>query len=518
MRGSPVRNLAAVLTLAVIILLSGCGGGGVGVTTPPMGNFTNGNLKGNYAFSYQGSDVNGFPFVAAGQFAANGSGMITGGAMDLNDSIDGLLIAPGAIQGTSTYSVSADGETSVTLNVLTAGGVQTLGLQMTLSSSTHGLVIAFDNSFSGSGTIDMQAANAAIPTPANFAFALSGVDNQTIQEAMFGGNILVSGANTITTGSSVADIVSPGLGILDTDDSAFSGTVTPDPVNPGRSVLQLTTAVGVFGFAAYAVDATQVKIAEIDVVSGFLVGGDAFAAPGTPNQQLAKGNFAYTVSGEAHNGASFAAGGVFTSNGTGAITGGIQDLHSSQVFSGQNLANEAYASDPNFARVVITLNDGTAPFAYAAYPTSEGRVMLVEIDGATNGDCECFASGIAYQQSSTTAPSGPFALNITGLAITKHSIVTQDVVGQIKISGTTVTGNLNINNVQATNKLLTGAGLTNSTTSAPDSTFGRGTGMTLTSGNVAFGLDYYTVDGSRVLLLEVDGTRVSTGQLLAQTN
>jgi len=370
----------------------------------------------------------------------------------------------------------------------------------------------------------MQTVGAAVPT--NFAFALTGSDLQSGQQALFGANIGVTGGTLIQTGSSEADIVAPGLfSPPDTADTSLTGTLTPDAANPGRATLSLTSVTlnnTSFSFAVYIVDSTHLEVAEVDNSSGFLVGGEAFVAPAGGNQQLAKGNYAYTVSGEAQNGGTFSAGGVFTSNGSGMVTGGIQDLHSTgQVFAGQTLATTSYTSDPNFARLDLTLNDGTVPFEYAAYPTSNGRLMIVEIDQVTKGECECFAGGIGYLQSSTSALSGSFALDISSLAFSKkHGAVAQDVAGLITVSGATVTGDLNINNDQGKNELLTDVPLSNSTATTPDTTFGRGTMLSLQSGllgNAGYALSFYTVDGSRVLMIEVDNSRISTGQLLAQT-
>jgi hypothetical protein len=534
MRANPVRSLGVVLGLAIftVIFLSGCGGGGGQIATPPPGGtFTNSSLMGSYAFFYQGSDVNGSPFVAAGQFTANGSGMITSGAIDLNDATLGILspgLGSGTIASTSTYAVSSDGETTVSLQVQ-AGCIT---LQMTLASSEHGVVTAFDGApngcanpvffFSGSGTIDMQTVGAAVP--ANFAFSLTGIDLSIGDEALFGGNIAVTGGTTIQAGGSEADIVAPGLfSPPDTADTSLTGTLTPDVSNPGRATLVLTSSTlgASFSFAVYIVDSTHLEVAEVDTSSGFLLGGEAFVAPAAGNQQLTKGNYAYTVSGEAQNGGSFAAGGVFASNGSGMITGGIQDLHSTGgVSNGQSLAATAYTSDPNFARIVLTLNDGTVPFEYAGYPTSDGRLMIVEIDQVIKGDCECFAGGTGYVQTSTSALSGSFALNIMSLARSGKILLEQDAVGQITVSGSDVTGDLNVNNGQAKGDVLVDIPLASSTISTPDSTFGRGTMLSLQSGdlgNAGYSLSFYTVDGTRVLMTEVDKTRISTGQLLLQS-
>src|SRR6266702_1084720 len=121
------KHLTLFIATTLLILLAGCGGGNSVSFPPPQGGFTNASLNGAYAFSYNGSDAQGF-LAVAGSFQADGSGHITSGIEDINS---GFGISTNA-SVTGTYVVRADGRGSATLNspagnttidfVLVAGG------------------------------------------------------------------------------------------------------------------------------------------------------------------------------------------------------------------------------------------------------------------------------------------------------------------------------------------------------------------------------------------------------------
>src|SRR4029077_4417160 len=92
LRGSvmpSVNRLLSVLIVSSLAALSACGSGGshINPTPPPTGGFSPASLNGTYVFSTLGSDaVNGSLLAIVGTFTANGSGGITGGTVDMNDS------------------------------------------------------------------------------------------------------------------------------------------------------------------------------------------------------------------------------------------------------------------------------------------------------------------------------------------------------------------------------------------------------------------------------------------------
>ena len=520
MNWNAVRTFVFMAVAAAgLITLTACGGGGGNVIQPPppTGNFTNASLINNYAFFYQGSDAFGNALAASGELVADGQGHITSGLIDI-DIFNSLPIVAAQILSTSTYSVNADGQTSVTLNL---NGAVSITLQLTLASSAHGLITQFDFNGSGSGTIDAQnAAQLSTALTGNFAINVSGVDGG-FEETTIGGNLLVNTGGAILAGQSVWDVAEAGFPI-DSDDTGVNGSLTPDALNAGHGTISISSPTANINgspliFSYYVVDTTHLKIIEID--NAFFTAGEAFAAPGA-STQLANASYAYTASGESSHLTPQATGGVFVSNGSGGITGGVQDLNRNGSGSNhikQTLQASTATPDANLARIDLILNANGTKFEYAAYPTLDGRVLLSEIDGK-----QAVASGTAFQQGAVNPVEGSFAINLSGLAVNKSADFAQDIVGQVTIaSGGATTGTLQINNAGVIPPTVPNVVLdSKSMLAALDSpTTGRGNPFTLEStelGSSGFTLSYYVVDDSTVLLLEMDGLRVTTGLMLKQ--
>jgi hypothetical protein len=518
MNRNAVRNYAfMILAVAGLLTLTACGGGGGNVVTPPppQGDFTNASFINGYAFFYQGSDANGNPLAVSGQLTSTGDGHISGGLIDIEDA--GTVVSASPILSSSTYVVNADGQTSLALILQ---GAVPLTLQMTMASSAHGLITEFDIDGSGSGTIDAQnALQLSTPLTGNFAVNVAGVDSN-LEQTTVGGNLLVNAGGSIPATQSVWDFVEAGQ-IVDNDDTGVNGSLTPDPQNPGHGQINITSpniSNTPLVFSYYVVDTTHLKIIEID--GGFFTAGEAFAAPGSTTP-LANANYAYTASGESSKLTPQGVGGVFTSNGSGGITGGVQDLNRNASGNGhikQTLQASTFTPDASLARIDLILNANGTNFEYAAYPTSDGRVLLSEIDGK-----QAVASGTAFQQTATDAVQGSYAINLSGLAVNKNADFAQDVVGQVTIaSGGATSGTLQINNIFVAPPVPNVVLSTKSMLAALDTPVtGRGNPFTLEStelGGSGYTLSYYVVDDNTVLLLEMDSLRVSTGLMLKQTN
>lgn len=518
MNRKAVRNFALMaLAVAGILTLTACGGGGGNIVTPPppQGDFTNASFINGYAFFYQGSDANGAPLEVSGELVADGQGHITSGLLDIEDA--GVLVASATpILSSSTYAVNADGQTSI--SIIFEGAVP-LTLQMTLASSSHGLITQFDIDGTGSGTIDAQnPLQLSSPLTGNFALNVSGIDNVRLGEATIGGNLFVN-AGVIPSTQSVWDVVDAGV-FVDADDTGVTGSLTPDPLNPGHGQINLTSpTVGApLAFSYYVVDTTHLKIIEID--GALSTAGEAFAAPGATTQ-LMSANYAYMASGESSKQTPQAVGGIFTSNGSGGITGGVQDLNRNGSGNGhikQTLQASAATADANLARIDLILDANGTNFEYAAYPTLNGTVLISEIDGH-----QAVASGTAFQQTTTDPVQGSFAINFSGLAVNNRADFAQDIVGQVTIAtggnGAT-SGTLQINNIFVAPPVPNVVLSTKSMVAALDTPVtGRGNPFTLEStelGSSGFTLSYYVVDDNTVLLLEMDSLRVSTGLMLKQ--
>jgi hypothetical protein len=471
--------------------------------------FSAATLSGQYTFSYAGEDAGGF-LAVAGTFTTNGSGTITSGVEDFNSGAAGIV--ENLITGGS-FQVGPDGRTIATVTT----GLGTVTWQVTLISNQHGLLVRFDSSATGSGTIDRAnpidfSVNAIAN---NYAFGISGVDGGGFPMAI-AGRFLSDGAGSFPLNSAIQDVNDAGT--VTQSDVSLHGDIIDGFVDPatGRGTLELISTVpntGTLTFAFYVVDNTHFKMVEIDAGGAPVLAGDAFSAPNSITLATLKGNYAFTVGGSETAGP-YAAGGVFTASGTGTISGGVQDLneqantlHLAQAISA---TGSTYTLTPltTSNRILLTLSNGSTNFIYAVYPTSNNSFEMVEVDKAI-----LISSGMGFLQSSTSALSGTFGFNTTGQTAATNG--EQDINGSIAAAGTTgLTGYLDINE---TGSIFLNTPLAGSSVVAPGN-FGRGTIILSTAKptSATFDLAYYVVDGSTALVLEVDHVGVTLGTMAKQ--
>jgi hypothetical protein len=488
------------------VTISATAAAGAGTATVTI-FFSAATLSGQYTFSYAGEDAAGF-LAVAGTFTTNGGGTITSGVEDVNSGAAGIVenqITGGSLQ------VGPDGRTIATVTT----GLGTVTWQVTLLSNQHALLVRFDTSATGSGTIDkanpVDFSVNAIQN--NYAFGISGIDSGGMPMAI-AGRFLSDGAGSFPAPSAIEDVND--AGVITQADVSLHGDIINGFVDPGtgRGTLEFISTVpgtGTLTFAFYVVDNTHFKMVEIDAGGSPVLGGDAFSAPNSTTLATLTGSYAFTVGGSETAGP-YAAGGVFTASGTGTITGGVQDLneqanvlHLTQAIS---TSGSTYTLTPTTTsnRILLTLSNGTTSFLYAVYPTSSNSAEMVEVDKAV-----LISSGMAFLQSSTSAPSGTYGLNTTGQTANGE----QDINGSIAAAGSTaLTGYLDVNE---TGNIFLNAPLSGSTIAAPGS-FGRGT-ITLATAkptSASFTLAYYVVDNSTVLILEVDHNAVTLGAMAKQ--
>ncbi|MGA8143772.1 MAG: hypothetical protein WB987_07785 [Candidatus Acidiferrales bacterium] len=467
--------------------------------------FSAATLSGQYAFSYAGEDVRGF-LAVAGTFTTNGSGTITGGVEDVNSGATGITQNP--ITGGS-LQVGPDGRTIATVTT----GLGSVTWQVTLISEQHGLLVRFDSSATGSGTIDRSnPADFSVSSIANnYAFGLSGIDSSGLPMAI-AGRFLSDGAGTFPINSAIQDVNDSGT--ITQSDVSLHGDIISLDGGTGRGTLEFLSTVpgtGTQTYAFYVVDSTHFKLVEIDAVGAPVLAGDAFSAPSSITLASLQGSYAFTVGGSQSAGP-YAAGGVFTASGTGTISGGVQDLN--EQANTLHLAQTLSASESTYTltptttsnRILLTLSNGSTNFIYAVYPTSSNSFEMVEVDNKI-----LISSGAGFLQSSTSAPTGTYGFNTTGQTLNGE----QDINGSVAASGNTgLTGYLDINE---TGQIFLNTPLSGSMIAAP-ATFGRGT-ITLATAkptSASFTLAYYVVDSSTVLVLEMDHVGVTLGTMAKQ--
>jgi hypothetical protein len=486
-------------------------------------SLTKDGSTGSYAFSYIGSDSALAPLAVVGSFETDGNGDITGGVEDFNDSFNPRNPVLKEVAFTGSYSVGPDGR--ATADIASGGTIW----QFTLSSNQHAILIRFDTVGTGSGTIDLQDPTdfTASAILGDFAFSISGIDASALPLTV-AGKFSADGVSAISTG--VEDINDGGTatGTSGFDETLTGGFALDGTVpNSGRGTLQLTSSTaivpsfaGTYNFAFYIVDKTHLKILEIDP-TGALTAGDIFKAPTQPGggfgASILSGKYAFTNGGADANGNPYAAAGVFNASpGTtsGATTGGITGIFDfndggTNIKLAQSLTG-TFGVEASSGRISMPLSipGRSTPLNYAAYVTSSGTVLMIELD--TN---PVNSGGIGYPQTSTTPVQGSFALNLSGVAAKAGG--EQDITGQVAAaSNGTLTGAVDFNNFQANNIYQGLEILSGSTILSADSN-GRGT-LTIDTAQGTFPLAYYIIDENTVLLFETDRQRVLPGTLMKQ--
>jgi hypothetical protein len=466
--------------LPLFSFLAGCGGS---TNNPrPQGGFTNANLNGAYAISFSGTDTNGF-FAVAGTLTADGSGHITTGVLDINK-------APSPVTNvafTGTYAIRADGRGVAGL-VSSAGN---FNLVFVLTSAGRALVTRFEQSATGSGSMDLQNSS-AFSTSAlagTFVFNLSGLLDANSNPMATVGSFTTNTAGSVTSG--VQD--SSENGAIFTNEVISAGSI--QVASNGRGTASLTTAAGPRNFAFYVVDANRLKLVETDTLPA--LAGDAFRQSGTISNASLTGPFAFTVAGNDVGIGPFAAGGVLTSDGAGTITTGTEDFNE----AGSAVVNIGLSGTYTLAangRGTAAINSGASGMLnLVLYPTTNG-VQVLETDTNT------VVSGAAFAQSgglSSATVQGSYGLNYTGVT----SGGPLDAVASLTANGTGhVTGIIDINNVGSTSS---GTSLTASY--SVDAT-GRGP-LTIQTALQQQNTAIYVLNANRALFVDLDSNLVAVG-------
>lgn len=485
--------------LSALAALVACGGSSnPKPTSPSSGGYSISNLNGTYVFSITGNvaDQTSDFIAVTGAFAANGSGAITGGALDMNTSAFSPALMNNPITGGS-YTVTADGRGRITLNTATPFG-SAITLAFVLSSNSHGLVTEFDGNGSGSGSFDLQTSTAQ-PAAGTYVFGLSGISG--ISATTFGG-IPAASAGVVTL-----DASGNATGSMDYNNNStpsLSNITTGSFVHSGSAPGTMTLVTGgiTYNFDVYPVTATHLRIIEVDAAP--ILTGDLFSQS---SSAFPSGALVFTMGGEdfAAGGFPLALGGIMTSDGSSIISAGAEDFNDGGTADTTPLGFGGTIT-PSNGRYVLQLssfengnNGAVGTFSFAAYP-SDGGIQLVEIDGGG------ITSGAAFSQTSTVlAANQGYGFN---LSASNSQGFREDDIAEFSLSSTGFSGIIDINDQGSTNY---GQGV--SGTYTPDSS---STGSGVFTSNTFNGV-YYTVDANNALFIELDSTQLGLGAFATQT-
>jgi hypothetical protein len=513
-----VRNgFVLLLALSALTFLVACGSSSPAAVAPPSGALNTASLSGTYIFSFSGTDVTAGTasfFAVAGALNAS-SGSLTG-TIDVNDpSLEASLGVPiqpltGQALTGGSYKITSDGRGSGTIRITVNGTNVEFGLDFVLMTNNHGLITRFDTNGTGSGTIDLQSSAVAQSALTSYAFSLSGVDEGLTNPFITAGNFALGGTSTISTGLQDFndDLNSTNLTSL-----PLTGTVTLATAAGAAGTAQLTATGSPYGslsFDVWPIDATHMKLIETDTIA--LLAGDAF----TQQTTISTGPFVYTLAGldTANSDSSLAAGGFFALSGT-TVSNGYEDINDGGSI-GNSLTVSGSLTAAGTGRYELTLGgfynstSGASTYTFAAYPTVNGGILLLETDnlGVT--------AGSAFPQTATTfASTQGYGLNLSGA---NSGGEVDDIAEFTANSGGTLSDGLVDENDQGSlefDQQLGSGGVYNFDSGAT----GRGelsypaTHTTLIG---ALNLDFYVANSSTVLFIDADSeaqTGVGTFQL-----
>jgi hypothetical protein len=383
-------------------------------------------LSGPYSFLFHGFDSGGNVEIA-GNFTANGSGVIGGGQLDSNRSGGTLGVFTGS-SFTGTYTIGSDGRGTMQLITTNSkGAISTTNYILAEDSGGNFHMIENDTigtpQTHGSGIIKpvIGGGLAAAVFSGNYVFELSGQDNLGKSEVIVG-VMHADGVSQLTPG------------MFDVNDG---GTYSPAvPVtgnffvtqNNDKGVLFLTyqipaSAQVIAEYTFYFVSPTDMFLMAIDPTDAThpRLGGELFLQrAGTVFDATAlNGISVATDSGLDGSNATVLAG-LLTGNG-GSVASVSYDQNDGGTVTANNTATGTYVADPSTNGRMAFTGLG-APFA-AAYLTAPNQGILIGADPAVSyGSLDAQTATAPFSSSSilggytlsAETTLDPAAVNIVG--------------------------------------------------------------------------------------------------------
>jgi hypothetical protein len=249
-------------------------------------------------------------------------------------------------------------------------------------------------------------------------------------------------------------------------------------------------------------------------------GGGSPTPPPTPpsgpySQSSLSGTYAFVLSGQ-DGGGFFTRAGSFTANGSGTITGGVQDFNSGIVPGATTLAitSGTYTINTN-GKGTISLTDSAETIQLSVVMTSPSAGLLTQTDGSATSSGNFTAQDTSTFAGYPNNVSGPYVFDYSGV---DPNGAGESIIGHMigNGGGGVSAGVVDINDDFTPSGELPITGATFVIDSTNGATFGRGT-ATLTAGGTTFNYAVYIVSASRLRLMRVDYPAASIGDAVAQT-
>jgi hypothetical protein len=470
----------------------------------PCSLLTNTNpsmLAGSYAFLLQGfqaTTANGTPFAIAGSFAANGSGTVTGGEVDVNTTAGPQHLT---VNG-GVYAVTASGQGCLQLKYTSgASNVFHFALSQLLNPgniATYGRIIEFDgyqgmqggaatNLASGVLLLQNPAEFSSSSLAARFAFGTDGFD-MAGKHVAIGGSFSFNNANgnlsnfaqDFDDGGTISTVTGATGATSSTATTGTTGRETVTLSLPGPTTLHL---------ASYIVNANEMLLISTDTLSASvsIYSGRAIVTGSSYTANSLSGDYIYRAEGVDYqgDGAACAASGpcaltdVAVMNAdaaTGALGGTLYQLQAGATQT--STITNTYSVSSSTGRVQLSsASGGTLPVFYLATPVTSGTDATESIaafivgsgptPNSSSGDPTALFGFIEAQ------PNGPYGLNSPPTYILASEdpmqITDNNVIGNGSFSAGAISP---LRDVSAVGGLIFNGSVTFSLTLNPDGTLG----------------------------------------------
>ena len=474
------------------------------------GAITNANLELADASGNAGNSIGSLP-TSRYSIGPDGRGQIQ------------LLIQTGSISGGGPGHFGVSGAGSACGSTANCGS---LTLSVVFVTPQHATLSESDSFGTASGTLDLQNLQGFSGiSPGVYSLSLSGSEKARPTAGYF-----MASALTIPSTTSYSYIT----------DQSDDGVITSVPfatlsqgfANGGfGSGYQRLSSVNLglpmqFNFSLWAIDSTHFVVTDVldsllgtpnVIISGHLTG--------QPSAATISGTYAFTDKGATAAAQPQAAGGIFTCGSTGTLD--VVPL-SGTVLTNQAI-NATCGAVTNGRSLIAVAGAGSSGInQFAAYPTVDQGLYLIELDGGASGTSGSSGAGVALQQTlsppiASAALDGKYASNLSSTT----ALGSQAFAGQIAADGVSLltgTGDVNSFNATAATSVGTpslGAAFSGSYSSASDGRFPITFTITPASGQPSpqitnLNLACYLVDAKTCMLLDLDATAPGTGMLLLQ--
>jgi hypothetical protein len=512
-------------------------------------------LTGQWIMLLTGKDQNGGPYVLGGAIGGSGTGSVTSGTLDVEDLGSGAFHNGGTVgvlpAPASTYTIGPDGRGQIHLTLgiggLNAGfgvinpdGTGTIVLSVVFITPKHALITETDSFGSGTGTLDLQSAidlaafqSGQSGLSGSYTLNLAGAEVAGSNPPYFltGAVSFNSSGKSYRETSYIVDQADHGV-IHSSPQTSFSVSYGSQSIPASGKISLSNTNLGVpptqFGLNLWVIDANHFVVTDTQdlffVTPSVIISGYMVAQPASPT---ISGAYAFTEAAKTASPAFVPqpAGGIFTCGSTGVLD--VTPLGGTPV---SNAPINAACTPPVNGRGLITLSGagttGTGISRFAAYPTVDQSLHLIELDGGSGGTSGPSGSGVARPVTLVPPTASNFSGKYAGNFLASTPLGLEGFAGQVDSNGVSMlSGIVDVNSFSAAAPPLgtpsLNAALSGSFTAPGTGRFPLLLTITPAAGQPApqfrnINPACYVVDANTCLLLGLDATAPGTGILELQ--